>query len=225
MDFLYIIKIFICIFYGLFLGLLSAIPVGAVQIEVAKKAINGHYTPAIAIACGSATSDLIYGSLTLFGLSYLLLNREFQIVTYILGIIVISFLLFRSYREHQQGFIDQKTHMIRKKRISFLTGFTIAITNPGIILWWIIGFKLFIDLNLFLTITPFIKVIFILSGCFGLGGYLIFLASILHNMQKSVSDKFIRRMNLISMVLLSLLVGYFNFKVITIIFNLNFYLP
>jgi hypothetical protein len=31
------------------LGCLSAIPVGAVQVDVAKKAINGHLLPALAV--------------------------------------------------------------------------------------------------------------------------------------------------------------------------------
>ena len=57
-------------------------------------------------------------------------------------------------------------------------------------IWWIVGFKLFIDLSLFATITPLIKGIFILSGCIGLGGYLILIAHLLNKMQRSVSDKF-----------------------------------
>ncbi len=200
-------------------------PVGAVQLEVAKKAINGHLTPAIAVAVGSATSDFIYGVLTLFGLGGFLFHKEFKIGVYILGICVLSFLLFRSVQEHKHGVLQNDNPLVYKKRISFLTGFTIAITNPGMIIWWIVGFKLFIDLELFLTITPIVKFIFILSGCSGLVGYLIFIAALLHRMQQSVSDKFLHRMNIVLIVLLSIIIFYFILKVISIIFNYHLSLP
>ncbi|MDY6968403.1 MAG: LysE family transporter, partial [Spirochaetota bacterium] len=158
---------------GLVLGLLSAIPVGAVQLEVVKKAINGHLTPAIAMAFGSVTSDFIYGILTLFSLGGFLLNRQFQIGTYVCGILVISFLFYRSLKEYRQGTHKMDSHLVYKKRLSYLTGFTIAITNPGMIIWWLIGFKIFIDITHFSTITTTMKLLFIISGCTGLGGYLI----------------------------------------------------
>ena len=65
MEGIFLYKIILTILFGMLLGLVSSIPVGAVQLEVIKKTINGHIKPAIAIACGSATSDFIYGILTL----------------------------------------------------------------------------------------------------------------------------------------------------------------
>ena len=43
-------KFAVLIGFSMFLGFLSAIPVGAVQVDVAKKAINGHLLPALAVA-------------------------------------------------------------------------------------------------------------------------------------------------------------------------------
>lgn len=200
-------------------------PVGAVQLEVARKAISGHYMPAILVAFGSATSDLVYGILTIFGLGGFLFDRQFQIVVYILGIIVLLFLLLRAIKEHKNGVIDDDNPLVYKKRISFLTGFTIAVTNPGMVIWWIVGFKLFIDLDLFVAITPCIKIIFILSGCFGLMGYLVFIASLLHRMKQSVSDRFLHNINVFLMILLSALISYFIVKLVSIIFNYHLNLP
>ncbi len=225
MDYIFYLKILGLIIFGLILGSLSAIPVGAVQLEVAKKAINGHLKPAIAVALGSVTSDFIYGFLTLFGLGYFLFEKEFQIVVYILGIIVLSFIFFRTRREHKRGVPDQDNPLVYKKRISYLTGFTIAITNPGMVIWWIVGFKLFMDLSLFAEMTYPLKLIFVLSGCSGLGGYLIFIAHILNRMQKTVSDRFLHRMNILLMGLLIILIGYFIVKVVSIAFNFNLSIP
>ena len=225
MDYLIYIKLLFVIIFGLILGFLSAIPVGAVQLEVAKKAINGHLKPAIAIAIGSATSDFIYGILTLFGLAKLLTNKEFQIVIYILGILVLSFIFYRSFIELRQDKPKRDTPFIYKKRISFLTGFTIAITNPGMIIWWIVGYKLFIDLSLFNGINAPIKLLFVLSGCAGLGGYLVFIAHTFNRMQKSVTDRFLKNMNRVLMILLSVLIGYFIFKLICLFCNYDVSLP
>lgn len=205
--------------FSLFIGFLSAIPVGAVQVEVAKKAINGHLMPAIAVALGSATSDFIYGILTLFGLGDFLLYKNSQIIIYGVGIAVLGFLLVHSIREYRCNVQKSEFPLIYKKRISFLTGFTIAVTNPGMILWWIIGFKLFIDLGLFTVITPGIKLSFIMATCTGLGGYLIFIAHVFHRMQKSFPQKYIDRMQIVLIVLLSVLLAYFAFTLVSVIFN------
>jgi threonine/homoserine/homoserine lactone efflux protein len=225
MDYTIILKSLLLVVIGLIMGFISSIPVGAVQLEVAKKAINGHLMPAIAIAIGSAASDLIYGVLTLFGLGGFLFHKEFKIGVYILGIVVLLFLFLRSLREHRRGIIQYDKRLVYKKRISFFTGFTIAITNPGMIIWWIIGFKIFIDLNLFETITPLIKTVFILSGCAGLVGYLIFIATMLNKLKQSVSKKFLHRMNIYLLIFLCILTLYFIFKLISVIFNYHSSLP
>ena len=93
------------------------------------------------------------------------------------------------------------------------------------VIWWIVGFKLFLDLSLFEEINAPIKLLFVVSGCSGLGGYLIFIANILNKMQESVSDRFLHRINLMLMILLTILIGYFAIKVIAIAFNYNLSLP
>ncbi len=217
---IYIHHIVITVLFGMFIGFVSSIPVGAVQLEVIKKSINGHIKPAIATACGSATSDLIYGVLTLFGFGNFLLHREFQVIIYSLGIIVLSFLFYKSVRERNY-MLDPDRQVTYKKRLSFLSGFTIAITNPGMIIWWLIGYKLYLDLGLFPEVGLEIKSIFVISGCFGLGGYLIMIASILHRVKKTISEKFLYRTNFFLMVLMAFIILYFILKLLGIIFNFD----
>ena len=225
MESVIFLKYFLLVIIGLIMGFLSSIPVGGVQLEVAKKAINGHLIPAIAIAAGSAASDFIYGVLTLYGLGSFLFHKEFKIGLYILGIFVLCFLFFRSLNDYRTGAVHYEKRLVYKKRMSFFTGLTIAITNPGMIIWWIIGFKIFIDFSIFETITPLIKMIFLLSGCIGLTGYLVFIATILHRMQKSVTKKFLKRMNICLLVLLGILITYFIVKLVSLIFNIHTLLP
>lgn len=221
MNCIYISKLIATVLFGLMLGFLSSIPVGAVQLEVIKKTINGHTRPAIVTALGSATSDLIYGMLTLFGFGHLLLHKDFQILIYIMGIIVLSYLIYKSYQEREYMLHEEK-RIKYKKRLSFLTGFTIAVTNPGMIIWWFIGFRLFADLNLFTEITFPVKLCFVISGAAGLALYLILEAAILHKYQKSFSEKFLYRANTFLMIILSFLTLYFIYKLSIIVLNINF---
>jgi threonine/homoserine/homoserine lactone efflux protein len=223
MEYTYFLKLIATVLFGVILGFLSSIPVGGVQIEVIKKTINGHKKPAIATALGSATSDLIYGLLALFGFGNYLLNKDFQLLIYSLGIVVLSYIMFKSFKDRSYAF-DENKQIRYKKRFSFLTGFSIAITNPGMIIWWFVGFKLFVDLNMFTEITNAIKIIFVLSGVFGLALYLTLVAVILHRYQKSLSERFIYRANIFLFVILSILILYFIVKLLSLIFNFNLHI-
>lgn len=216
-------KLFLTALFGIVLGFLSSIPVGAVQLEVIKKTINGHLKPAIATACGSATSDLLYGILALFGFGYFLLDKDFQVAIYSIGIAVLLFLVFKSYKERAY-MLQQDKPIVYRKRLSFLTGFTIAISNPGMIIWWFVGFKLFHDFNLFEEITPGIKALFVFSGAFGLGMYLTLVALLLHKFQKSFSERFLYRANTFLMGVLLVLISYFVYKLVTILCMVD-YIP
>jgi threonine/homoserine/homoserine lactone efflux protein len=210
-------KYILLIGYGLVLGFLSAIPIGAVQLEVVKKAINGHLVPAVSVALGSATSDLVYGVLTLFGLGAFLFHKDSQIVLYVLGIAVLLFLLYRAFKEYRHTAKHDDPPRIYRNHHSFMTGFTIAITNPGIIIWWIVGFKLFDDMGLFTEMSPTIKIFFILSCCAGLGGYLSFLAIFLHRVHHNLPDTVVDRLQLVLMFLFAMVIVYFAYKLVMII--------
>jgi threonine/homoserine/homoserine lactone efflux protein len=213
-------KLLLVVLFGMAIGLISSIPVGAVQVEVIKKSINGHLKPALAVAAGSASSDLLYGLFTLFGIGDFLLRRNFQIAVYSLGIVVLSFILYRTIKD-RHPILNKDVPKKYRKRYSFLTGFSIAVTNPGMIVWWIIGYKLFLDMAIFPVVTAPIKMLFIISGAVGLGGYLALVAALIHRLKRSVSDRFLFRANIFLICLLIVLIGYFIYQMICLIFNIH----
>jgi threonine/homoserine/homoserine lactone efflux protein len=223
MEDIYFLKLLATILFAVVLGFLSSIPVGGVQIEILKKTINGHKKPAIATAIGSVFSDLIYGLLALFGFGDFLLHKDFQLLIYILGTVVLSYLMFRSFRDKTYD-IHENKQIQYKKRFSFLTGFTISITNPGMIIWWFIGFKLFVDLNIVTEITNTVKGLFVISGVFGLALYLVLIPIILSRYQKSFSEKFLYRAHILLIVFLSLLIIYFITQLLALIFDLKLHI-
>ncbi len=210
-----VISYAIVIVFGVILGFISAIPIGAVQIQVIRKAIRGLRKPAIMIALGSGTSDLVYGFLTLFGLGGFLMSARFQIVFYILGVAVLLFLLYRSIQEYRHHATTPNNSNIVKKNEharGFITGFTLAITNPSIVVLWIVGFKVFLDLGLFSEATIILRLVFVVSGVSGLVGYLIMLVMIIHRRHRDIPDRVFRRMNLILIILFIALIVYFIYR-------------
>jgi threonine/homoserine/homoserine lactone efflux protein len=206
----------IVFFYGIVLGLLSAIPIGAVQVQVVKIALRGHRKTAISTALGSGTSDFIYGILTLFGFGNFMMSPGFQFFFYILGAAVLSFILYRTIREYQHGGpgMDTALQQKNKKKRGFATGFTLAITNPGIVLWWIVGFKVFLDLGLFTEVTIPLRIAFVLSGAGGLAGYLVILAMTIARVHRNIPDRMFRRMNLALIIVFAALILYFIYKIV-----------
>lgn len=210
-----VISYAIAVVFGVVLGFLSAIPIGAVQLQVVKKAIRGLRKPAIMIALGSGTSDLIYGILTLFGLGGFLASARFQVVFYLLGAAVLSFLLchsIREFRRHVPAAGGAPNGGKNEHAVGFMTGFTLAITNPSIVLWWIVGFKVFLDLGLFAEATFILRLVFVISGVTGLVGYLLLLAMIIHRRHRDIPDRVFRLMNLALILLFLVLIAYFVYK-------------
>jgi threonine/homoserine/homoserine lactone efflux protein len=206
----------IVIVFGVFLGFFSAIPIGAVQLQVIKKAIRGLRKPAIMIALGSGTSDLVYGILALFGLGSFLMSARFQIVFYILGVGVLLFLLYRSIREYRHhAAAPNNSNDVKKNEHArgFITGFTLAITNPSIVLLWIVGFKVFLDFGIFSEATIILRLVFVIAGVTGLVGYLFILVMIIHRRHHTIPDRVFQRMNLVLIMLFIALIGYFIYKV------------
>ncbi|HON77778.1 MAG TPA: LysE family transporter [Spirochaetota bacterium] len=218
MDYIFLLKIGVTVLFGMVLGAISSIPVGAVQLVVIKKSLNHQIKPAIATAAGSMTSDFIYGALTLFGFGSFLHLRPFQIGTYSLGIVVLSYIVYRTMKE-RNALVHSDEKITYKKRYSFLKGFTIAITNPGMIVWWLVGYKLYLDLNLFEVTGAGIRAIFVISGCLGLGGYLMFVGFLVYRAKNAFPEHFVHNAYLVLTVLLCILILYFGYKIVCIMYN------
>jgi threonine/homoserine/homoserine lactone efflux protein len=211
----YLISYSIVLVFGLALGFVSAIPAGAVQIQVVKSSLRGHWRTAIALAAGSGVSDSIYGMLTLFGLGEFMASARFQIYFYLLGVVVLCYLLYRSILEYWRP-APARGGSQRKggHRRGFIAGFMLAATNPSIVLWWIVGFKVFLDLGLFQEVTVPFRIAFICAGAGGLAGYLVILALIITRHHRKIPDRVLRRMNLALIIVYAFLIAYFIYKLI-----------
>jgi LysE type translocator. len=51
------------------MGFVAAVPVGATQLEIARRSLNGYFSSALMIMVGSVISDVMYGIIALFGIA------------------------------------------------------------------------------------------------------------------------------------------------------------
>jgi threonine/homoserine/homoserine lactone efflux protein len=154
-------------------GFLAAIPLGGSQIEMAKRAMQGHLRAALAVVLGSVTSDILYGIIALFGIAPFMEKPWVLAGFSVVGALLLWVLSYRTYLE------SKKAHDIvlaspggRSKRWAFATGFSLAFSNPPMMLTWLVGVAFAKRLGLATPFPAAAKAIFIAGGALGLGGYL-----------------------------------------------------
>jgi threonine/homoserine/homoserine lactone efflux protein len=166
------------------LGVLAAIPLGACQVETAKRAVSGHLPAAWAVALGSASSDLIYGAIALFGVAPLLESPRVALAFNLLGATLLWVLAYVTYTQsrHPQDLV-LASPALKSRRWAYLTGLSLGFSNPPIILTWLLGLSLAGHVGLVSSLTNTTRLVFLAGGTVGLGGYLSVLAVALHRVK------------------------------------------
>ena len=199
---------FICSAY--LAGVMAAVPAGPVQIEVVRRSVNGHILSAVMVVSGALIADVIYGIVAFFGIAPFLSDEKVMAYFWLSGallLILFGILVFRSLRHGRSGRKGSK--LLRKKRWGFVGGFTLAASNPMMIIWWLIAARLFTDFKIIDHIGQDNAAALIAAGVSGLASYLIMLSVILHRVKSNISDTGIRRLNIITAIVLLLTGGYF----------------
>jgi threonine/homoserine/homoserine lactone efflux protein len=192
------------------MGFFTAIPIGATQIEIAKRSLNNQLQAGLMVVLGSVSSDVMYGFIALFGVAPFLRNQMVIAIFKMVGAAILLILAFFTFRQNTKADIMNLTDSILKdKRLSFITGFSLALTNPVMIFWWLIGTQVVKDLELVNTFTPTLSASFLIFGGLGLASYLTTLALVLHWVKQFVSNKVMRRTYFVLGVVLVILSGYF----------------
>ena len=196
--------------YGL--GFAAAIPVGPSQIEMAKRVISGHRLAAAMVVAGSVSADIVYGIVALFGIAPFL-ETPWVLATFnAVGVVVLWSLGFLTMRESRKprdlGLEDSS---LRRKRWAWVTGFSVAATNPPMILSWLLGVALAKRLGLASPFPMSAKVLFITGAALGLGSYLGVLGALLYRFKHFISTKALGRVYFwlgITLFVLSLYFAY-----------------
>ncbi len=202
------IVLFIIVAYVM--GFLTAIPIGATQIEIAKRSLNNHLRAAYMVAFGSVSSDVMYGAIALFGVAPFLKEKTVVGIFGLAATVILWLLAFLTFRDGAKANALELSHpTLKSKRLSFVTGFSLAVTNPMMVVWWLIGGRIVRDLGLVSDLAPRVSLLFLIAGGLGLASYLFTLANMLHWAKKFISSEIMKRVNYGLGVVLVLLSIYF----------------
>ncbi|MGD0483295.1 MAG: LysE family transporter [Gemmatimonadales bacterium] len=197
------------------LGFVAAIPVGPSQIEMGKRAIGGHRLAAAMVVAGSASSDLVYGTVALFGIAPFLETPWVLACFNGVGVVVLWILAFLTLRQSRKPRdLKRKRGLFRSKRWAYVTGFSLASTNPPIILSWLLGVALAKRLGLASPFPASAKALFVAGGVLGLASYLVCLGLVLYRFKRFFPAKAIGRIYFWLGITLFALSFYFGYGVI-----------
>lgn len=204
------------------LGFVTAIPVGGSQIEAAKRAIHGHLKAAWMVVLGSVSSDIMYGVIALFGVAPFLDIPWVMAVFSAVGAVVLWVLAYLTLRESKKPHhLRLGMNSLKSKRRAYVTGFSLAVTNPPMIITWLYGATLAKHLGLATPFTGGGKAIFIAGGALGLGGYLAGLSLVMYRIKHFIPMKAIGRVYYWLGIGLFLLAFFFVYNFIRIISKLG----
>jgi threonine/homoserine/homoserine lactone efflux protein len=168
--------------YGL--GFLAAIPVGGSQIEMAKRAIHGHLRAAVMVVLGSVSSDVVYGGIALFGIAPFMDNRWVLASFNAVGAVLLWLFAALTLRESRKPpEMDPPHAVLKSRRWAYVTGFSLAVSNPQMMVSWLLGVALAKRLGIATPFPAAGKALFIAGGAGGLASYLTLLGVVMYRVK------------------------------------------
>ncbi len=203
------------------LGFVAAIPVGATQIEIAKRFINGYTFSAVMIVAGAVISDFLYGAIALFGIAPFLQNQSVMAIFSVLNsiiLIILGILTLRQSRKKNNDEGNQK-EILPKKNIAFITGFLLAVTNPLMIYWWLLGSHFLGSVYSIEKYTTQNILLLLTAGTLGIGSYPVTMLICIYKTKRFFSREGIRKTTFIFGLALFGLAAYFIIQSIITFLN------
>jgi len=209
---MHIIIPFILIF---FFGFFAAIPAGPVQVEVIKRSIRGHLMPSLVVIFGAFIVDFFYGAVAIFGIVPFLERPAVASIFWVAGSIILCILGIITIRHSRNADeTGMKRSYLQRKSWSFLSGVSLSVTNPVMILWWLSSLKIFTDMGVMPVLTTSVAVMYLLSGSLGLASYLLLVSLMVHMARDFIPLRKMRQITFVMGVFLLLLSGYFMWQAV-----------
>jgi threonine/homoserine/homoserine lactone efflux protein len=211
-------NLLLLILFAYFLGFITAIPIGATQVEIAKRSLKGYVVSALMIALASSLSDVMYGTIAFFGIAPFLKNEMVISAFLAVGIVVLIALSFFTFRKSQKDtYTKSDDKFLINKKMSFIVGFSLAATNPPVIFWWLAEVQFAKDFGIYTHFNTTAYIFFLLFGGLGLFSYLSFLSVLLHKVKHFVSEKMEKRINIVLSIILVFIAIYFLVRLINVL--------
>ncbi len=121
---------------GIGLGIVLSFVTGPVFFALIKTSIERGFYAGICLAGGVVMSDVIYVSVSIYGSSYLVLEKQYKLPIGLAGAAVLvaigTYYLLKKVKIHYDQTITRKHYYGY-----FFKGFLMCIFNPGILIYWV----------------------------------------------------------------------------------------
>lgn len=204
-------------------GFTIAIPFGPVNLEIIRKVLNHQTKPAIAFGLGAASADGLWPVIGFIGIAPLLEIRWVSILFWSVGTVLLAYLGIHAIREHQNVHKEEKFRQKTKgKRVSFMMGFTLVLSNPLNLVAWVTALGAFHTEGI--LPSPSLTAAFVLWGSVLIGTSSLFLLVIylVRKYKHFISDSPIERK--VNLVFGPILIGvsvYFAYNLYLILLNIK----
>lgn len=123
---------------GIALGLGAAVPIGPVNVEIARRTLTRGFRAGFALGCGAVTVDITYAILTSLGAGWLIGRAVFYWPFAIGSIALLVWLGIKSFESarvahRRELIVARDAHDLRG---SYITGVAMTFINPMTIAFW-----------------------------------------------------------------------------------------
>lgn len=184
---------------GIMIGIIFGMPVGAVGAMCIQRTMHHGALAGIISGSASTCADVLFACVGAFGLTvvsdFLL---QFQVPIHVLGAILLLVIAFRMIT--RKDMIASEEVLSKKEYLkTFLSSFTVAITNPTVIISFLFAFSVF-DINGTLQFMEGLQLV--LGVLIGTLFWWIVLVSLVSFMKKKLTSIWLYRLNIVFAVIL-----------------------
>ena len=123
---------------GVIFGLGAAMPIGPVNVEIARRTLRGGFLAGAALGCGAVTVDVTYAILYSVGVAQFTKNSAIYWPLAVAGVAMLAYLGVMSLRGAREAGRFDVIHQPALPSIhgGYLTGLLMTATNPMTIAFW-----------------------------------------------------------------------------------------
>ena len=136
---------------GVALGLGAAVPIGPVNVQIARRALREGFWQAFALGCGAVTADVVYAVLTSLGVRRVFEMPAVEWTVRVGGILLLSYLALLCLRSEREawrtdpiagagGRSGADSRQPRGSlRAAYVTGLAMTLFNPMTLAFWFVA--------------------------------------------------------------------------------------
>src|SRR5436190_16583230 len=129
---------------GIALGLGAAVPIGPVNVQIARRTLKGGFWQGFALGCGAVTADVTYAALTSLGLGRALSVPVVEWAIRVGGVALLTYLGMLCLRGEREAWRsdpigDGKAPARGTHGSAYLTGLAMTLFNPMTLAFWFVA--------------------------------------------------------------------------------------